>query len=248
MKVLVIHNSGNVGKSLLTREVFYQHFDSDEKMVLELESRNASSSSFDIDVVRIDFSKPSALQDVTRYGLIYEDYVLDIGASEIKDFLLAIEKTREILDEFDLVVVPAVKDQKIIPDTMKTMAIVRALGYEEKLVVVFNKVENPSTIEEDFESLFRWAKREGFHLDPTLYLKNYEEATNDLIKMKSLSSELLQDTTDYRALAIECHRKGDADKSREASNRLLTQRIARSLNAGARDLYEKLVRVVESRS
>jgi len=245
MKILIMHNSGNVGKSLITREVFYQNFEGENKMVLEIESRNASSSNFNMNVVRIDFDKPTALQDLTQYGIIYDDYILDVGSSEIKEFLAAIEKTKEILDEFDLIVVPTIKDQKIIPDTKKTMMVIRLLGFEHKMQVLFNRVTNPSTIEEDFESLFVWAKKEKFALNPNLYLANYTESTNDLIRHKLLSSELLQDKTDYRALAIQYHQEGDAEKSRQASNRLLTQRIAKSLNADARVLYEKFKHLAE---
>jgi len=246
MKILMIHNSGNVGKSLITREVFYQNFSTDNKMVLEIESRNASSSNFNMQVIRIDFDKPTALQDLTQYGIIYNDYILDIGSSEIKDFLHAIEKSREILDEFDLIVIPTIKDQKIIPDTKKTMMIIRLLGYEEKIQVLFNRVTNPSTIEEDFESLFTWAKKEKFNLNPHLYFSDYTESTNDLIKQKLLSSEVLQGDTDYRALAIKYHQEGEAEKSRKASNTLLTQRIAKSLNTDAVTLFEKFESIVEA--
>ena len=245
MKILIIHNSGNVGKSLITREVFYQNFDGDNKMVLEIESRNASSSNFNMHVVRIDFEKPTALQDLTQYGIIYDDYILDVGSSEIKEFLNAIEKSREILDEFDIIIVPTIKDQKIIPDTKKTMMIVRLLGYEEKLQVLFNRITNPSTIEEDFESLFVWAKKEKFNLNSNLYLADYTESTNDLIKQKLLSSEIIKDTTDYRALAIKYHQDGDAEKSRKSSNSLLTQRIAKSLNSDAKVLFEKFKGITE---
>jgi len=245
MKILIMHNSGNVGKSLITREVFYQNFDGENKMVLEIESRNASSSNFNMNVVRIDFDKPTALQDLTQYGIIYDDYILDVGSSEIKDFLAAIETTKEILDEFDLIIVPTIKDQKIIPDTKKTMMVIRLLGFEHKMQVLFNRVTNPSTIEEDFESLFNWAKKEKFVLNPNLYLANYTESTNDLIRHKLLSSELLQDETDYRALAIQYHQEGDTEKSRLASNRLLTQRIAKSLNTDAKALYLKFKQLVE---
>jgi len=248
MKILIMHNSGNVGKSLITREVFYQNFDSENKMVLEIESRNASSSNFNMDVVRIDFEKPTALQDLTQYGIIYDDYILDIGSSEIKDFLHAIEKTREILDEFDLIIVPTIKDQKIIPDTKKTMMIIRLLGCGDKLQILFNRITNPSTIEEDFESLFTWAKKEKFNLDSNLYLADYTESTNDLIKEKKLSSEILNDQTDYRALAIKHYQEGDNEKSRKASNRLLTQRIAKSLNTDAKIIYEKFKQIVEGKS
>jgi len=241
----MMHNSGNVGKSLITREVFYQNFDGDNKMVLEIESRNASSSNFNMHVVRIDFDKPSALQELTQCGIIYDDYILDVGSSEIKEFLNAIEKSREILDEFDLIIIPTLKDQKIIPDSKKTMMIVRLLGYEEKLQVLFNRIANPSTIEEDFESLFAWAKKEKFNLDPNLYLADYTESTNDLIKQKLLSSEIIKDTTDYRELAIKHHKNGDAEKSRKASNSLLTQRIAKSLNADAKVLFEKFKSIAE---
>jgi len=245
MKILIMHNSGNVGKSLITREVFYQNFGENNKMVLEIESRNASSSSFNMQVKRIDFDKPSALQDLTQYGIIYDNFILDVGSSEIKEFLNAIEKSREILDEFDIIVIPAIKDQKIIPDTKKTMTIIRLLGYEKKLQVLFNRITNPSTVEEDFESLFTWAKKEKFNLNPNLYLLDYTESTNDLIKEKQLSAELLNDETDYRELVIKYHQEGDAENSRKASNKLLTQRIAKSLNTDAKILFEKFKNIVD---
>lgn len=247
MKILTLHNSGNVGKSLITREVFYQNFDGDNKMVLEIESRNASSSNFNMQVIRIDFDKPTVLQDLTQYGIIYDDFILDVGSSEIKDFLHSIEKTKEILDEFDIIVVPTIKDQKIIPDTKKTMMVIRLLGHEDKMQVLFNRVSNPSTIEEDFESLFTWAKKEKFSLNSNLYLLDYTESTNDLIKEKQLSSEILNDKTDYRALAIKYHQEGNDEKSRKASNKLLTQRIAKSLNTDANVLFEKFKNIVDGK-
>jgi hypothetical protein len=141
--------------------------------------------------------------------------------------------------------VPTIKDQKIIPDTKKTMMVVRLLGYEKKLRVLFNRVANPSAIREDFESLFTWAKKEKFFLDPDLYFADYTESTNDLIRQKLLSSELLNDSTDYRALAIKHHQEGNTEASRKASNKLLTQRIAKSLNTDAKVLFEKFKRIVE---
>jgi len=246
MKVLVLHSSGNVGKSLITREVFYQNFASDSKMVLEIESRNASSSSFNMNIVRIDFGKPTALQDLTQFGIIYDDYILDVGASEIKDFLLSTEKTKEIFEEFDLIVVPSLKNQKVIADTKKTMVIIRHLGFENKLQVLFNCVTNPSIIKDDFSSLFDWAKKEKYHLDSNLYFSDYSEQINDLSKQKLLSSELLEDKTDYRALALEYHKKGDAENSRNASNKLLTRRIVKSMNADAFELFLKFKKIVGS--
>jgi len=246
MKVLVLHSSGNVGKSLITREVFYQNFVSDSKMVLEIESHNASSSSYNMNVVRIDFDKPSTLQVLTQYGIIYDDYILDVGASEIKDFLLSIGKTKEIFEEFDLIVVPTLKNQKVIADTKKTMAIIRHLGIESKLQVLFNCVTNSTTIEDDFSSLYDWAKQEKFNLDSNLYFSDYSEQINDLSKQKLLSSELLEDKADYRALALEYHQKGDAENSRKASNKLLTRRIVKSMNADAFELFLKFKKIVGS--
>jgi len=122
--------------------------------------------------------------------------------------------------------------------------IIRLLGYEAKLQVLFNRVTNPSTIEEDFESLFDWAKKEKFNLNTNFYLSDYTESTNDLIKQKLLSSEIIKDTTDYRALTIKYHQDGDTEKSRKASNSLLTQRIAKSLNSDAKVLFEKFKCIV----
>ena len=245
MKVLLINNSGNVGKSMLAREVFYQNFPNEERLVLELESRNSSSSRYSMNVERIDLLKPGALGKVTHYGLVYDDIVVDVGASEIERFVIAVEKAPGLLEEFDLIVVPTLIDPKTIADTKKTMMVVRVMGAEKRLRVVFNRVLNPSIVEEEFEDLFAWADKEGFVMDASLYMRDYREAATELSRLKLLSSELLEDATDYRALTIEYHRKGDMEKSRQASDRLLAQRIAASLNAAAKELYEKFDRIVD---
>ena len=55
MKICVLNSSGNVGKSTITREVFYPRMKDCE--VVEIESINSSNSSFNMKTVKFEGSE-----------------------------------------------------------------------------------------------------------------------------------------------------------------------------------------------
>ena len=144
MKVMILNNSGNVGKSFLARELFYFNMQNvcDDVALIEIETHNSASSKFNIDTIKISGRE---LNTLYKQLLINDCAVVDVGASNIIALFeeLAKNDVNNIIDEIDYFVVPVTNKSKIQDDTLKILLALIELGVpREKIKVVFNAVDD----------------------------------------------------------------------------------------------------------
>jgi len=233
MKVLLINNSGNVGKSFISREVFYQHM-GDDKILVELETHNSSSSTFkNVEVKKI---VGSDVKELFRNMNLYDDVVVDVGASNIEVFLREISKSIEILDDIDYFIVPAFKDIKQTKDTLKTIEILSALADKNKIKVIFNRVEKD--VKKEFQVTIEAMQKLGIKVNANLCIY-HSDAVEDLDKIKLLSGDIVQDTTeDYKKIAKEKAKAGDKKGSIEASDKQMIKIMSNSLLQNTKNVFD----------
>lgn len=182
MKIFILNSSGNVGKSLLARELFYPRL-KDAKLI-EIETVNSGSSSFDsLNITK--FKADDDFMEIYTEIITNENLILDVGASNLAAFWEETSKFAGINMLFDLFVIPTGVRGKLQEDTYKTIRFLRSEGIEdEKIKVIFNGVEN--SVESDFEVLLSV----DFNFDTSLYIRKNESLFNDLGFLKKTIKDI----------------------------------------------------------
>jgi hypothetical protein len=207
MKIAVINFSGNVGKSTVAKHLLMPRMTGAE--FIAVESINADEGS-DETVRGKHFGQ---LQEQL---LAVEDAVVDIGASNVEDVMKLMAQYRGSHEDFDIFVVPAVKEGKQVKDTIATIEALAAMGVPaRKIRVVFNKLEADETVEEAFWPLFAYHRdSRAFTLEPKAVI-HFSELYQRLRMHKTTIPELTVDATDYKGKIREA--KDGAEKARLAA-------------------------------
>jgi hypothetical protein len=146
MKVAVINFSGNVGKSTVARHLLLPRMP--EAEFVAVESINADEGTG-------ESVRGKQFGQLQEQLLLIDAAVIDVGASNVEDFIKLMQQYRGSHEDFDFFVVPAVKEAKQIKDTIATITALAAMGVPaERIRVVFNKLEPDETVEEAFFPLY----------------------------------------------------------------------------------------------
>jgi len=172
MKIFILNSSGNVGKSLLARELFYPRLE--DAKIIEIETVNSGSSGFENLNIK-KFKADDDFMDIYMEIIENENLILDVGASNLAAFWEETSKFAGVNTLFDLFVIPTGVRGKLQEDTYKTIRFLRSEGIpDDKIKVIFNGVEN--SVENDFEMLLSV----DFNFDTSLYIRKNESLFNDL--------------------------------------------------------------------
>lgn len=190
MKVAVINFSGNVGKTTVARHLLAPRMNNAE--VIPVESINSDGT----DETAIRGKQFGELQE---YLLTVDDAVIDIGASNVEDFVNLMRQYRGSHEDFDYFIVPTVPANKQQRDTISTIEALANIGVPyKKIRLVFNMVEPDELPERVFSGLFEYQKQEKkFVIKPEAAIR-----INDIFgKIKSTDKsirEILMDETDFK--------------------------------------------------
>lgn len=164
MKFFVLNSSGNVGKTTITREVIYPFIENPK--IIEIETVNSSSEHFaGLNVEKItDFSN---FEDIYLKILETENLILDVGASNLSNFLEKLGEFAGVETLFDFFVIPTVPGDKIATDTARTILYLKSIGIEsEKIKVIFNNADSI----ENFNILLLQEDKLSYKFDKNLFI------------------------------------------------------------------------------
>lgn len=206
MKVAVLNFSGNVGKTTLATNLLKPRIRN--APVYAIESINADEASNGVDVERMRGRRYGELQERL---MSLESAIVDVGASNVEEFLKLMQQYHGSHEEFDYFIVPVVKEKKQMADTVNTIRVLSSIGVpRHKIRIVFNMVEVDDVIEEEFAPLFGLAELEKSF---TLNSKAVIYANEVFDKLKEIGKSLVEvdaDPTDYRAKLRQL--RGDEEK------------------------------------
>lgn len=195
MKVAVLNFSGNVGKTTVAGHLLKPRMG--DAPIYSIESINAGADANGLDVEKMRGNK---FGELVRELLLLNTAIVDVGASNVEDFLKLMQQFRGSHKVFDYFVVPAVKEEKAQGDTVNTIRVLQKIGVDKKRIrLVFNKVEVEETVIDEFPALFGLAEIEkSFVLKPeaTIYANEVFEGLKTV--GKSLG-DITSDQTDYSA-------------------------------------------------
>jgi hypothetical protein len=207
MKVAVINFSGNVGKSTISAHLLHPYMHNCP--IFSIESLNVDSSTDGMEVERIRGKKFGELQEQL---LVLETAIIDIGASNVDDFLKMMAKYHGSHEDFDYFLIPVVKEKKQQADTINTIRALCAMGIPAtKILVIFNKLDTDESVEEEFSALFGLHHLEkNFTLVPQAVI--YYNEVFEKVKLigKSIAT-ILADNTNYRQVLRETTNEKDKE-------------------------------------
>jgi hypothetical protein len=161
MKIAVFNYSGNVGKTTTVQQMLAPRMPHAE--VITIESINTDDAGTD----HAAALRGRDFGEVYARVLAADSVIVDVGSSNIEDFMEAMNEYAGSEEIFDLFVVPVVSDKKQQKDTRATIDELRERGIPpEKVRVLFNRADRKTTLPAEFESLFEYFRAEqSFVLD-----------------------------------------------------------------------------------
>ena len=206
MKVAVINFSGNVGKTTVAGHLLKPRMGN--APIFSVVSLNVDASSDGLDVEKM---KGKHYGDLVEDLMKLDDAIIDVGASNVEEFIKLMQQYDSSHEEFDYFVVPVVKEKKQQADTINTIHALKQLGIpKHKIRVVFNKAEVDDDVEVEFESIIGYAKTDkGFVANPKAVI-HVNEVFERLKSVGISLGDITADPTDYRAKLREA--KDDDEK------------------------------------
>lgn len=190
MKIAVINFSGNVGKSTVARHLLAPRMNN--AAVIPVESINS-------DGTQDEAIKGKQFGELQEALMLIDDAVVDIGASNVEDFVNLMKQYKGSHEDFDYFVIPTVSKAKQQRDTISTIDALAEIGVPAKKIrLVFNMVEIDESPERIFSGLFEYqASAKNFTIRPEAVIH-----VNDIYgKLKGTETgikEILADQTDYK--------------------------------------------------
>jgi hypothetical protein len=233
MKVAVINFSGNVGKSTICAHLLHPYLNN--CVIFSVESLNTDSAADGMEVEKIRAKKFGELQNQL---LVIDTAIIDIGASNVDDFLKMMAKYHGSHEDFDYFLIPVVKEKKQQADTINTIRSLASMGIPaEKILIVFNKLDTDDVVEEEFSAIFGLHKLEkSFVLVPQARIFYNEVFEKVKIIGKSISA-ILADPINYRQKL----RESTDEAERELCVKMIAiKRLAISAQHNLNDVFAAL--------
>jgi hypothetical protein len=214
MNVCVLNFSGNVGKSTLAHHLLAHRLGAS---VVSVETVNSDGPSDGAGAERIRAKQYGELQSrlASPAGA-----VVDVGSSNVEEFLRLMGHFSGSHEDFDLFVVPTVNGAKQQIDTINTIRVLRGLGVPGPAIrVVINRAEQGDDVMRDFQPVFSFCEDGAAHTSPQSVIFNNE--VFEMLKEMDMSFATLDtDRTDYRQLV----RNATDEVERENAVRMLAMK------------------------
>lgn len=222
MKIIVLNYSGNVGKSTIARHLLSARMNNAK--ILPVESINS-------DGTEEDALRGRQFSMVSEVANVLDDLVVDVGASNVEDFLSQMAQYKGSHEDFDYFVIPTVVKGKQIRDTISTIeALAEQNVPADKIRVVFNMIEHDDGIDDHFSGLLKYYKDKKTF---TLRKEAIVRVSDIYLKVGVLNiKEIAADTTDLKALLQTAKTTEEKVKiSRQIGTRRLAIGVTEELDA-----------------
>jgi hypothetical protein len=232
-RVAVINFSGNVGKTTVSGHLLKPRMNG--APIFSIESINSGADADGLDVEKM---KGKKFGDLVNELMVLDSAIVDVGASNVEDFLKLMQQYDGSHEEFDFFVIPVIKEKKVQADTVSTIRALQVLGVPKKKIrMVFNKVEADDSITGEFGQLFALAEMEKSFIvnaDAAIYSNEVFERLKSV--GKSLG-DITADETDYRTML----RTAKDEEEKELCIRMVAlKRLAITANKNLDDVFKVL--------
>ena len=231
MKIGVINFSGNVGKSTVARHLLAPRMNNAQ--IISVESINS-------DGTEEDAVRGKQFGDLIEALALMDNVVVDIGASNVEDFISRMAQYRGSHEDFDYFVIPTVGKQKQQRDTISTIDALTDLGIPAKKIrVVFNMVEIEDAPERVFSGIFEYAAAEKtFTLRPEAVI-HMNDIYGKLRGSEQTIADILNDPADLKE---QLKTAKDADEILRISRQIGVKRLAAGVTEELNAVFKALLK------
>lgn len=228
MKMMIGSYTGTIGKTTIAM-LFAPLMDSAPIIAVETINETANAAGLDVEKIRGD-----QFRAIFKKLAMLDNVIVDVGASNIEDFLAGMTKFEDSYLEIDLFVVPVTSGHKELREAIAYIDVLSNFGIPaDKIRVIFNRVD--SDVEEEFSAILEYAKKTGKCI-ADVRAAVMENELFSMIGLKKITvTALLEDTTDYRTKA----REEKNEKIRNQHLDMFTMKaLARSVNNNLNAVFE----------
>lgn len=228
MKVAVINFSGNVGKSTVARHLLAPRMNNAE--IIAIESINSDGT----DEEAIRGKQFGELMDQLA---LLDDVVIDVGASNVEDFITRMKQYHGSHEDFDYFVVPTVPAKKQQRDTVSTIKELADLGVpSNKIRLIMNMVEVEDAPDVVFSGLFQYAEDGDFTLNPKAVIR-----VNDLYgKLKGGERSIAAIVADQTDLKAKLKEATEPEEKLKYSRLIGVKRLAQGVTSELDEVFTAL--------
>jgi hypothetical protein len=204
MKYAILNKAGKQGKTSLGVHLFSPRMKNAPIFSVETFNEDAGKTY----AVAVSNYSGENFHKLYKDMLLEDDLIVDIGSSNIQDFLEGLSRYEDSHVEIDHWFIVTTSGAVEMKETIQTVNDLAAFGIpREKIHLIFNKVRNE--VEQEFSTLFNFAKKEKRCVaDPNAAV--YFHEIFDILVTKALSIDvILQDESDYKALITSERAKGE---------------------------------------
>lgn len=235
MKIAVLNFSGNVGKSTIARHLLSPRMP--QAGVVAVETINADSAS-DNTIRGADFGK------LQRDLQLEDEAIVDVGASNVEQFMALMRQYHGSQEDFDLYLVPTVPALKQQRDTTECIVELHKLGVPaNKIFVMFNLVEPGQDVHTIFEPIFAFVQATGLCMTDARAVIDKNEVFS-LIRNSGLTlAQVVEDPTDLKA---KIKATQDPDQKLALAEQLSIRRLAIGVNQNLDTVFETVMNACQA--
>lgn len=235
MKVAVLNYTGTVGKTTIAAHLLAPRMNGAE--IFAIETINETAESLGVDVEKMSGER---FRSLFKKLVLIDDAIIDVGASNVEDFLNGLVKFEDSHLEIDYFIVPVTSGTKEQKETMAVITAMSEIGIPaDKIRVVFNKVSED--VNEEFGPLLQFAKKTKSCIANT-EAAIFDTDLFDLMAIRKVSmSDAINDETDYKAKARQLKAEGGDTKTLDRYTDLIAIRLGiKPLNRNLDAVYSAL--------
>ncbi|MDR6484817.1 StbB family protein [Paraburkholderia terricola] len=234
MKIAVINFSGNVGKSTVAHHLLAPRLEGAE--VISIESINS-------DGTETAALRGKEFDELQERMMSRTNVVVDVGASNVEDYIALMQRYEGSHEDFDRFVVPTVPALKQQLDTIATLNQLGELGIpSSKIRLLFNFVDGKANVTKVFARLFeQHRKTSAFVIDSSAVV--YENPIYEKIKSVGKTiREVNDDPIDYVAWNAQALQDGSPEHERARIRQMVAiKRLASRVTREHDDAFRLLV-------
>lgn len=229
MKVAVINFSGNVGKTTVATSLLGPKMNGAPYIAVETINADEGGG---------DAVKGKQFGTLQEQLMLVDDAIIDVGASNVEDFMKGMREYRGSHEDLDYYIVPTTKERKQTRDTIATIEALSEMGVPAKKIrVLFNRVEVDETVDEAFGPLVAYYEAEKkFTLNRKAVIYS-TEAFQKLGENRVSLGDVVKDTTDWKS---ELKAAQDQDTKSRAAAMISLGRLVSTVRGNLDQAYTAL--------
>lgn len=231
IKLAILNNSGNVGKTTICDNLFRQRIPHSE--VIKIETINHDNTNDE---------KLSAkdIHHVLQMISGAENAIIDVGASNIELLMSGLRSMDDAHEDIDFFFIPTTPNHKQQKDTIETISGLIKLGVEPDCIkIIFNMFDPDYTLEKLYPLIFdcAYAKMIEIKKDYNHFIIEETPLFNLLSDTNSMFYDAINDNNNYQSLI---RASKDREERMKLSSKRTVQKMAKKFNSKLDDTFNKI--------